>query len=186
MSRVLDSGTAAAFSAPTTRPLTLVMLTFLSGVQYVWSGVGPFTWNGMTFQGMGDLGNIEDIAESSSVQAEGTSVTLSGINNADLAESMEDSQPGLPAKVWYGGLDATGALVGDPVLQFSGYIDQPTITVGAEESTIRIALESRMNDHGRPNCRRYTSADQNANGYPVDSGFDGVEALNDKADVWGS
>jgi hypothetical protein len=99
---------------------------------------------------------------------------------------MEDIQPGLPAKVWYGGLDANGDLVGEPMLQFAGYVDQPTILIGAEASTIRIAIESRMNDHGRPNRRRYTSADQNANGYPVDSGFDGVEGLNDKADVWGS
>jgi hypothetical protein len=79
MSRNLDPTLATALSSAVIQPVLLVQATFNSGVEYIWSGVGDFVFNGNTFKGVGDFGSMGPIAEGSAVKADGTSITLSGI-----------------------------------------------------------------------------------------------------------
>jgi hypothetical protein len=84
MSRNLDPTLAASLSAGVIQPVLFVQITFNSGTEYVWSGIGDFDFNGHTFSGVGNLGSIGPIAEGSSVKADGTSVTLSGIGLSQI------------------------------------------------------------------------------------------------------
>jgi len=79
VSRSLDTSLAAALSNANIQPVILAALTFVSGVVYVWSGVGDLVWNDNTYLGVGALGNISAIHEGTSVQADGMTVTLSGL-----------------------------------------------------------------------------------------------------------
>ena len=79
MSRNIDSTLAAGLANANIQPIILAALTFASGVVYVWSGVGDLVWGGNTYQGVGALGSISAISEGSSVQADGMTLTLSGI-----------------------------------------------------------------------------------------------------------
>jgi len=57
---------------------------------------------------------------------------------------MNEVQQGKPAIVYLGMFDATGtALIPDPVISFSGRVDQPTIAVGGDTASITIQCESR-------------------------------------------
>lgn len=113
------------------------------------------------------------------------SVTLQGTPGTGTAVDTvsTDIQLGAPAKLWFG-LLKDGVLLGTPYLIFSGMVDQPTMEVDTQTMTLTLALENRLTNLQRPNCRRYTSADQRLY-YPDDSAFDHVEELNDVALVWG-
>lgn len=82
--RNLDSTMAGGLSASVIQPAVFVQLTLKSGVEYIWSGIGDFVFGGNTYKGVGDLGSVGPIGEGSSVKADGTSVTLSGIGLSDL------------------------------------------------------------------------------------------------------
>lgn len=184
MSRNIDPDLAAAVASGVIAPITMAMLTFRTATRYVWSGVGDIVWDGNTFTGVGSLGSIGDMAETTEVKADGTTLMLSGIDPIYLAESLNDIQHGLPAKVWFGAL-SSGVIIGTPYLQFSGTVDKASILTGDTAVTIQLALEKKMIDHGRASQRRWTSADQHANGFPDDTAFAGVEALNMQALNWG-
>jgi hypothetical protein len=96
MSRNLDPTLASALDNGTIQPAFLAMLTLKSGVEYVWSGVGDMVFNGQTYKGVGDLGSIGPITEGISVQADGTTVTLSGIglSQIDLPVVIPPTIPG--------------------------------------------------------------------------------------------
>jgi hypothetical protein len=190
MSRNLDSTLAAHLPDGVIIPVALATLTFKSGVEYVWTGVGPLVYGGNTYQGVGLLGTVGAITEGVTVQADGTTVALSGIGQSQIGsnslvyEAQNDIRMGAPAKLWFG-LMANGAFLGAPYLVFSGTVDKPTINIGADTSTITLALENRLVNLQRPTMRRYTAADQNLS-YPTDTGLNWVETLNDIALRWGS
>jgi hypothetical protein len=181
--RVLDTDFAAALEAGVLVPAILADLTFRSATEYVWSGYGPLTWNAQTYQGVGRLGAMGSVTEGISVSADGTSVTLSGIDPTLYAESMTDVQIGAPA-ILRVALFSGGAMVGTPTIIYSGTVDKPTVSTGPDKIAITLNLESRMSNLKRASNRRYTQADQNVQ-YPTDSGFVAVESLNNCAINWG-
>lgn len=184
MSRNLDSSLAAALANSAISPVILAMLTFKSGVVYVWSGVGLLSFNSNVYTGVGIFGKISPVSEGSDIKADGMELTLSGIGMTSLTESsstvaanmvteaMSDYQIGAPAKVWFG-LMSGGILLGSPYLIFSGQMDQPTIDIEATTATVTLALENKLSNQLRPTARRYTSADQHLK-YPDDIGFNWV------------
>jgi hypothetical protein len=189
MSRNIDTTLAAEF-AKDFEPIVLAKLVFRTSTQFVWTGIGDLVWGGNTYKGVGTLGSISDVSEGSELHADGVTVSLSGIDPVLLADSLEDIQPGNPAKIWIGAMN-NGAVVGTPYLFFSGTMDKAPIQItppnadGDSTATISLALENKMIDHSRPSQRRYTAADQKSNGHPTDSGFNHVEELNDQALIEG-
>lgn len=179
MARELDGTYAGGLSAPVIMPIRLVMLTFASMVKYVWSGVGTLSWNGNDFGGVGSLGQVGTITEGVNVEANGTTVSLSGIDPTLLSECLTDIQIGAPARIWRG-LWSNGALYGTPYQTFRGYVDKPVINISAETLAITLSLESRIVNLGRASYRRYTAADQHLQ-YPNDCGFDWIEEIQDIA-----
>jgi hypothetical protein len=189
LARDLDSSLATGLAAGVIAPVFMAMLVFRSGTRYVWSGVGELVVDSQTYVGVGSLASIGAIAEGISVQADGTTVTLSGLEamvgeSPDfLSECLDDIRSQAPAKLWFGLLNGTDLVA--RYLIFSGVVDKPTVNVDTGAISITLALESKLLDLGRASARRYTSADQNLD-YPDDSGFDWVEILNDISLQWGT
>ncbi len=182
--RNLDPSMSKALSAGLIMPVILVMLTFKSKTQYVWSGTGTLVFDSQPYLGIGSLGSIAAISEGTTVNADGTTVTLSGIDPSLLAESLTDIRLGAPAKIWFA-LMTNGALIGSPYLVFSGLVDQPVVQTGVETITISLKLENRLVDLARASMKRFTSADQQLK-YPDDTGFNFVEITSDIALKWGN
>lgn len=106
-------------------------------------------------------------------------------SSASLAyEAMNDVRMGAPAKIWFG-LMQNGAFLGTPYLVFSGTVDEPSVDIGVDTSSISLALENRLVNLQRPTMRRYTAADQHL-AYPTDMAMNWVEEENDSAWIWGS
>jgi hypothetical protein len=181
--RNLDPTLAAGLASGFIQPFYMATLQFKTSVQRVWTGVGNLVVSGQTFVGVGSLAEVGAITEGNGVEARGTTVTLSGIDPVLLGESLTDVQPGLQAIIWLGGMDRSGNILGTPYQIFSGIIDQPSVSVGADTISISLALEGKILDFHRASHRKFTSADQRAV-YPHDSGFDWVEKINFVAIRW--
>ena len=184
MARNLSIPMIASIESDLLVPAFLFLANFRSATVYVWSGVGDLVYGGNTYKGVGSFGKVAGISEGVEVNADGTSVTLSGIDATLLSETMSDVQLGAPAKIFFAALNPVSCSVVATYLLYSGTIDQPSVQPGIETFDITIKLENRMSDLQRANMRRYTSADQRLY-YPDDTAFTAVESLNDQALRWG-
>src|ERR1700733_7595138 len=169
MPRNLNSSMLAALQSGAIQPFFMAALSFLSPTQYVWTGVGSLVFEGNTYVGIGSFGKMGSIQEGTSVQAQGTTISLSGIDPVFLEDCLTEMTPGSPA-ILYFGLMTQGVIIGTPYQIFVGTMDNPTISIDQSTATISISLENRMIDLARPSNRRYTSTDQRLY-FPNDTGF---------------
>jgi hypothetical protein len=188
----VDATTAfvTALQAPLLRPAYLVSMTFApsgsppSTTVNLWTGLGTLTWNGMTFNGVGNMGSVATVEEGSTVQARGTTLTLSGIDPTLLGDALTEVRQGLPVTIWFALFDSTPAIIANPVVAFQGRMDQPTITCDGATATIQINCESRLMDLNVPAQRRYTNEDQWRD-FPGDRGFEYVNSVQEVTIYWG-
>jgi hypothetical protein len=186
MPRNIDTSLSSAISSGFFIPFFAVELTLKSQTAYLWTGSWNLAWGGNTYTGLGDLGQIAGMRESAVVEAIGTSVTLSGINNNLLQEALEDIQLGAPASIIFGALNPTTMQpIGTPYPLFVGLMDKPTVQHGVDSCSITIALESHLLRLNQGTQRRYTSADQRRL-EPTSTIMQWVESLNDLSLQYGS
>jgi len=76
-----------------------------------------------------------------------------------------------------------GLVIPDPVILWSGGLDQPTIDITAETAALNIACENLMVGMNIAIDRRYSQDDQNM-GWPGDLGFSFVNALQENDILW--
>jgi hypothetical protein len=174
----------AEIAAADVRAGVLAEIEFASGTVRAWTGVGILQWNGYDWTGVGHLGGISPIEETSEVRAAGVALSLSGIPSALVASALGDAERGRPVTVWLAFFDDDWAIVADPYQAFSGRVDVPVIDEGGETATITIQAESRLIDLERPRTRRYTDEDQQ-DAFPGDRGFEFVTSLQEWSGVWG-
>lgn len=183
MARDITNDVATQLQAGTVEPALLYEGEFASGFVRLWSGLGPLSWSGHTWTGVGTLGGISDIEETAEIKASGITVTLSGIPSDLIAAVLSDARHGKAGRI-YLAFFASGAIVSDPTLIFEGRLDVPSIDEGGDSASISITYESELMDLERARERRWTPEDQ-AIDHEGDKGFDYVASLQDAQIVWG-
>lgn len=184
MPRSASSAMLTALSATQLNPVIFVQMQFVTGIVYIWSGSGPFSWSGHTWLGVGTFGSISTIEEAGTVEAKGVTLTLSGIDPAMLADALQEFQTGAPVVIYLGMFDSSGGLISSPITAWAGRMDQPTIEVGAAAATISIACENRLLEMNVAYDRRYTQDDAVID-YPGDRGFSFVNSIQEQNIAWG-
>ena len=184
MSRSLTSAMQSAVTADLVRPIILVQCAFDSGNLNLWNGVGNLTVSSVDYVGAGTLLNIGEISETSELQANGITVTLSGITDPLLAKARDEDYQGRELKVLLGAMDASNGVISTPVNVFSGFMDTMVINDSSETATIQIAVENRLIGFERTRVRRYTAEDQLID-FPNDKGLEFVADMAEKEIVWG-
>jgi len=188
MSRTLTTAMSNALVADTVRPIYLVNMEFDSSENpadlNVWSGVGDLTYGGETYLGVGDLLGISPIQETSDISASGMNVSITGVKSSFLVIAKDHEYQGRPITVRLGAFNASGSLVSDPIIVFSGFMDTMTIAENGEYSTISIAAENKLVAFEKTKVRRYTAEDQKID-HPTDKGFEFVTAIVEKQIMWG-
>ena len=196
MPRVLATAVAAAFCDPGLRVALLCSMQFGDNTVNVWSGLGPYTWNDMTFQGIGSFGSVSTISEDSTVEAKGIVIALSGIPPDLMGEVLFETRILGDVKIWLCLFDDDGVLIPDPVLSYQGMMDEPSISDEAATCSCSITVENVLVDLNRPCFRRYTADDQQMDladtlarlGLPsdtVDTGFRFVPQVQERITFWG-
>jgi hypothetical protein len=183
MSRGITSALNTEFTATELEPFFAVDMAFDGGNFRVWTGFGSITVDGETYVGGGDILNISEISETGTVQANGVTIGLSGLNSALIASALTETYQGRSVKIYFGAL-SNGAVVADPYIVFSGRMDVMTIDDAGETSSIAITAESRLIDLDRSRERRYTAEDQKID-FPDDLGLNFIADLQDKQILWG-
>jgi hypothetical protein len=183
MARDVTAAQLAELAATSKTPVLFYQGEFASGDLRLWSGVGDKTWAGYTWTGAGVLLGISPVKEAASIVANGIQVTLSGMPSSVIAKVHDEARPNKLGRVWLGFLDATGAVVADPVKSFEGRLDVPEVVDGGETCTITVSYESRLIDLRRPRLWRWDHATQQQH-YPGDLGFQYVADLQDQVIEW--
>ena len=187
MTRDVSASFQAQVEGDSLSPFYAVELTFNDDggtILRYWTGYGEITFGGETFSGFADMLAINVATETTDLQANGASLTLSGLNAATVSLALGEDFQGEPMKVWLGVLDSSGAVIADPYMVFEGKMDTMSISQNSDGSSVQITAESSLIDLNRTRVRRYTSQDQKID-YPNDQGLNFVPSIQDLSITWG-
>jgi len=182
MSRTILAGMTAALAAENLTALLFIDLEFDSGSVRVTNLAHDIVWDGNTWTGAGLVSSIDAMVEGDAGSAQGMAFTLSGIPPELVATTMTEQYQGRRARVWFAAI-AAGVLAADPVLVFSGRMDNMAVSLGGT-AEIRVNAESRLIDFERPRVRRYNHEDQISQA-PDDMGLQYVAQMIEKSLYWG-
>jgi len=181
MSRDLTSSLESALSNSVIEPFFAVDLNFDTNPLHVWTGVGDVVIDGKTYVGSEEMLNVETIQESNDVAARGAVLTLTGIPSQVLSIALNAEYQGRTGTIYLGVHNDTTQYTE----LFSGYIDTMNILEGADTTTVRVSIESKLVRLEVPSGIKYTSSYLKSQ-YPADRGLDFVESLAGKRIVWGA
>jgi hypothetical protein len=186
MSRGASPGFKNAAAAGRVYPALLAYFDFSGGPVRLWNGVGDLSWGGNTYTGAGDLVGVEPVQESAEVRANGLAFRLNGIPSAMVTRILAEGYRGRSCQLWLALFtDLTAASpIADPLLLFSGRMDQCNLEDSGDTASITVVAESRLVDLQRARERRRTDEDQK-NLFPGDRGLEFVAGLQDKEISWG-
>lgn len=187
----------SALTAPVVHLAIFVQLTFGDNIVYIWNGLGPLTWSGNTFQGVGSLGQISEISEDSNVEAKNVTISLSGIPSTLVMEVAYEVRVLGTCNIWLACFNPDGSLISSPVLSYQGKMDAPEMMDDGQHCTCSISLENVLVDLNRPVYRRYTADDQQLDlaatltrlglsSSTLDTGFSHVVSIQEQVEFWGT
>jgi len=196
MPRTLTPAMVTALCSPTKRVALLCQMQFGDNTVACWSGIGPLTWNSITFTGVGGLASVSTISEDSTVEAQSVSISLTGIPSTLMSEILYEVRVLGTVSIWLALFDNTGTLISTPVCSYQGKMDVPSIEDNGQTCTVSISLENVLVDLNRPCFRRYTNDDQqidlaatltrlSLSPTTVDTGFRFVPGVQELISFWG-
>lgn len=142
-------------------------------------------WDGHTWSGIALPIAVTEMRETDSGEATGVQIQFLQVNEAVIADALQNSIRRKKITIWLGALDDAGQVVADPVQTFSGYGDAISIKYDAESNaTVTWAIESYEALWSRTAGGRLTDAEHQAR-HPGDKIFSLVaDAAKDQAVVW--
>lgn len=105
-------------------PILMVYLDWPGGAMRAHSGVGPITWGGNIYAGVGAFGGVEIPGESMGLAASRLSLSLLGVP-PDIWDKLEAPIRNRPGKIWEGLTTKPGGnvVIGEPIELFVGVMD---------------------------------------------------------------
>lgn len=178
-------------------PVLFVVLAFADKTLYLFGGVGTLTPAGPAysatsnfpygpaFTGLGWLAKVSTIPQTTRVQAQGITLSLSGIPSNLVSEAIGQVRISGTAQVFLGFFNSSGALIADPTQLFLGELDVPSLTDSGDTCTISITAENPLLRLNEAPDRRFDDADQQIYS-PGDVGMSFVGALGNLTLFWPS
>lgn len=182
--RTMTAGMVSEVTTAQLSPVLMAEMNFSTPV-YLWTGYGTLTYNSKGYLGLGDLGTIAPIEETTDLSARGLMFQLSGIPTAFISLALTENYQGRTCSVMLGALSPTAGLIASPVTVFVGRMDVMSINDDGESAQITMSAESRLVDFRRIREIRYTDEEQKAID-STDKGLEFVTAIQEKTIYWGS
>ena len=180
MPRSFNTSTQAALNAGRVADRRLMLFDLASGVYGFHSGLGPFTYNGVTYVGSGSLISIQGVRQTSDLSSVQVTVRLTSIPNTaltpDVLATIENEiYHQRPAEISTAYFNPDTFALMSVELEYRGYIDKilHSDTVGGE-AYIEANLESRFRDHQRRGYRMRSTRDQER----IDATDNGLQHIN--------
>lgn len=183
--RNLDPAELAQYAGGHFHEAIFAELQFVSGTLYLHDGDGTYTWGGHEWLGLGELGGISEIDESSDLGVRGFTLTLSGVQPALLATAMDRTDyKGRPVVLYVGVLDEDAQLVATPKVLARGTMDVASIERNAKSGTIHLRCERESIRLLRKITARFSDQDHQLR-FPGDKIFSLAAGLQNKDVTWG-
>jgi hypothetical protein len=146
----------------------------------------PFdlTIGGLTYRAVGNILGFSDIEEATDFTISSVTVTLNGINSADVKLFLTARYVDKPIKIYRVWLDERNIVVSSPLLIFDGLINNPVISDDGARVTIGVEASSHWAAYDRRNGR-HTNFDEQQFWFAGDLGFEFV-ASESRDLKWGS
>ena len=184
MSRSMTTAVQTELDQRAIRMCRLVELRFDSGTEYHTDGHKAFEWNGNTYL-PGNLMAVSNVSESLPMETREVSITVSGVNQGNLATSLLQLYIDRTVVVYRALLDATDTIIPDPIQAFFGYIDRWRFREDPSNGTATLQwfAASQLVRFDKIAGRRTNDEDQQLH-YPGDRFFQFTSAVD--ADIpWG-
>jgi hypothetical protein len=172
----MDRGSTTAFQTEivksANRPFHLVKLILDEGEHYLSDCDIPVTFDGNEYLPTGSFLTFSDIIETNETTIEQIAISLSGIdqtfNNLFLTVNYIDRE----VQIYKAFLNSSNALVSDPLLIFSGRLNNPTIKEDADQgtSTLSFTASSLFVDFDKISTR-FTNNESQQSYFAGDTGF---------------
>ena len=153
-------------------PVLFVELDYPGDPVRVHDWLGEITWNGHQWTGVGNLGELKDIEETTEISNISVQLVLSGVNTDLLSKALTSNYYRRSTWIYIGMLNAaTGQLTAGADILWQGYMDVMTVQVAGDEMALILTAENEDADLDRPSGTLYSNAQQQAD-YPGDKGFE--------------
>jgi hypothetical protein len=183
--REMSDGMGAAVEATIGRPIFFVELDFLSGPVRMWTGKGPFSWDGKTWAGVGDLLNLGEVEEKNDGTSTSVTAVLKGVPSDLTGAVYQDQWQGRMSWVWLGMFDETWTLIDDPVLLSARIMDSLDDKDDGTMAQFEMTATTPSLDQGDNSSWRLTHAIQNQF-WPGDDIFQYTTVLQKTPIRWGA
>lgn len=184
MAREIVPALLAEISASKLSPVFLIEGLFDSGPLRIWNGLGDLTAMGNMFTGAGTLLGLSECEETTDLQANGFTVTVTGLPSTMISIALQEPYQGRVCNIYLGAINPdTGMMISDPVMLFSGFMDVMEITDAADTASIAISIENKSIILNRTKEKRYT-AETLKSDFADDLGLDFVTQMQDKEIIW--
>ena len=190
MSRTFSTDQTNALNSSHVNLLMFAKLEFDSATSYVHNGIGTYSWveggSSRDWLGGGDLGTISKVEEGLDVSPYAITLTLSGLPDAGLvATALTENYYKRPATIYLGLLDDDDVLIGTPVQIWSGFMDQMTLSIGADGGdSVQLIAESELAIFDKSNDLMYTNVSQQAR-HSGDLFFNYIHEIEGQKITWG-
>lgn len=144
------------------------------GAVRAWNGIGEFVLSGSTYLGVGALGVIQGVSDSTEIQQHDVTATLSGVQYSALRADDGDVR-GRACTIIAALIDETGAVVAQRTV-FTGKGDQMRTSITVDGVALQIRMRGLLADWSAAPRYYYTPQDQQRL-FAGDNGFNYVKSL---------
>lgn len=187
----VDENLRAAVGADVITILPIVELDIVDDVNTggsegpvrTWGGIGPLSWRGQTWLGVGSMGEIGPIQADAKGSVPSLELSLLGLEPEMLAAATNQLFRGRGGRVWLACFDDNMTMQGEPALYFAGEISGMRLVDGPERR-IQVTIDSRMAILKKNKPRYRTDEDQQRR-QSGDLFFNFTPAVTNKTIYWG-
>lgn len=166
--RTIAAANETALLAQVIKPVYFTRLDFSGGVARYHTEIGPKTavhpvHGSEVYTGIGDFGGLSAaVVESVAGAPKSIQISLTGIKASVITTMLTDDYFRRDAEIMLGLEDDTGALIEDPEIIFSGFMDKADIVLNEGIGQITLTCESRGVNLLRSSDQRFTDEDKQA------------------------
>jgi len=187
MTRPIDTATLSALESDSVQIIYFIELLIDQGspetALRLHSGLGTITWGSRTWTGAGSLLAIGTIQETNEINPVPFRASLSGMSSAVTNIVFNTNYYRKPCLAYIGAL-SDGALVADPNVFFSGFIEKMDMSIGAQDGDkVELTAENEFMLFKRSRNIRYTDR-QLQSEYSGDLGFEFLEFTAKANVIW--
>ena len=185
--RDLPAAVLERILARVVRPAVLLYADLPEGARRVWTGRTPITFDGHTWEGVGEVLSLSGLGENTETLARGISLRLNGMDPDMAAAIVSQPYQGRDCAVWLGFWDEDRtdlSIMSRPY--FEGRLDSDDMEENGDSANLTLRAEHHLVDQLRSRPWRYTEADQTAlHPGETDTGLLHIAGIQDLQLPWG-